>query len=108
MLLHFFLLFAKNIISSKIKIFENEAPVDASILFLIICRAYLSTRYNNGNTTQKNAGGQIQNFVYDVDNRLIEVKDSSGNTIAAYTYDPFGRRIKKTAGGSSVVEMEKR
>jgi RHS repeat-associated protein len=55
---------------------------------------------NNGNTTQKNTGGQIQNFVYDVDNRLIEVRDGSNSLIAAYTYDPFGRRIKKDAGGT--------
>jgi len=49
----------------------------------------------NGNTIQKNTGGQIQNYVYDADNRLVEVKDGSNNTIATYTYDPFGRRIKK-------------
>jgi RHS repeat-associated protein len=54
----------------------------------------------NGNTIQKNDNGNIQNYVYDVDNRLIEVKDASNNTIAKYTYDPFGRRIKKTVSPS--------
>jgi len=49
----------------------------------------------NGNTTQKTSGGNIQNYIYDVDNRLVEVRDSSNNLISAYTYDPFGRRIKK-------------
>ena len=61
----------------------------------------------NGNTIQRNINGVIQNFVYNADNRLIEVKDASNNTIAKYTYDPFGRRIKKTvspAGGGSGVE----
>ncbi|MFA5324033.1 MAG: RHS repeat-associated core domain-containing protein [Smithella sp.] len=55
----------------------------------------------NGNTIQKNVNGQIQNYVYDADNRLIEVKDASNNTIAKYTYDPFGRRVKKELGSAS-------
>jgi RHS repeat-associated protein len=61
----------------------------------------------NGNTIQKSVNGQIQNYVYNADNRLIEVQDASSNTIAKYTYDPFGRRIKKTvspAGGGSGVD----
>ncbi len=33
-----------------------------------------------------------------MDNRLVEIKDGSNNTIATYTYDPFGRRIKKQTG----------
>ncbi len=49
----------------------------------------------NGNTIQRNINGTIQNFVYDVDNRLIEVRDAANALIAKYTYDPFGRRIKK-------------
>lgn len=62
----------------------------------------------NGNTIQRNINGTIQNFVYDVDNRLIEVKDAANNTIAKYTYDPFGRRIKKIVspfGGGSGEEI---
>ena len=61
----------------------------------------------NGNTIQKNENGQVQNYVYDVDNRLIEVRDASNALLATYTYDPFGRRIKKTVspsgGGSGEV-----
>jgi RHS repeat-associated protein len=53
----------------------------------------------NGNTIQKNANGQIQNYVYDVNNRLIQVKDGNNNVIATYTYDPFGRRISKEVSG---------
>ena len=52
----------------------------------------------NGNTVQRNVNGVIQNFVYDVDNRLIEVRDASNNLVATYTYDPFGRRIRKQTG----------
>jgi YD repeat-containing protein len=40
---------------------------------------------NNGNKT----------FVYDDDNRLIEVKNASGATIASFTYDQLGRRISR-------------
>lgn len=55
----------------------------------------------NGNTIQKNASGQIRNYLYDAENRLIEVRDGGNNTIATYTYDAFGRRIKKDVGGTT-------
>ena len=47
----------------------------------------------NGNTTQKNDNGTIQNFLYNEDDRLTEVKDGNGTLIATYYYDPFGRRV---------------
>ena len=59
----------------------------------------------NGNTTQKTSGGNTQNYVYDVDNRLVEVRDGSNTLIAAYTYDPFGRRIKKTVGSTTTYYL---
>ena len=59
----------------------------------------------NGNTTQKNEGAQIRNFIYDADNRLIEVKDGSGSTIATYVYDPFGRRVKKDVSGTVIYYL---
>ncbi|WP_457589909.1 RHS repeat domain-containing protein [Geobacillus subterraneus] len=46
---------------------------------------------NNGNKT----------FVYDDDNRLIQVKNASGTTIATYTYDHQGRRISKTTSSGT-------
>jgi RHS repeat-associated protein len=55
----------------------------------------------NGNTIQSTVNGQIRNYVYNADNRLIEVKDASNNTIVKYTYDPFGRRVKKQMGSAS-------
>ncbi|GBE39847.1 tRNA3(Ser)-specific nuclease WapA precursor [bacterium BMS3Bbin08] len=40
------------------------------------------------------------NFIYNVENRLINVKDDTGSIIAEYYYDPFGRRIFKEVGGT--------
>jgi RHS repeat-associated protein len=50
----------------------------------------------DGNTLTDQAGHQ---YVYDAWNRLVTVKNSSGGTIAAYTYDAMGRRITTTEGG---------
>jgi RHS repeat-associated protein len=57
----------------------------------------------NGNTlsqTDSADAANSRNYVYDTDNRLIEVRDSSNALVAAYSYDPFGRRISKDAGAS--------
>jgi len=43
-------------------------------------------------------------YTYDVDNRLIEVRDAGDNLIAQYAYDPFGRRLKKTVGWAAPTE----
>lgn len=49
-----------------------------------------------GNLTQKTEPtGRVTQFGYDTRNRLIEVKDGSGNLIARYGYDPLDRRIWK-------------
>ena len=59
---------------------------------------------DNGNTTnQTDANGstgspQARNYVYDTDNRLIEVRDGGNTLIAAYSYDPSGRRLSKDTG----------
>jgi RHS repeat-associated protein len=39
-------------------------------------------------------------FVYDAWNRLVRVKDTSGATLVAFTYDGLGRRVGQTAGGT--------
>ncbi|WP_431113183.1 RHS repeat-associated core domain-containing protein [Variovorax paradoxus] len=49
----------------------------------------------NGNQTKKTDGAKVTHFAYDSDNRLIEVKDDSGNLIARYGYDPLNRRVWK-------------
>ncbi|MCP4754200.1 MAG: hypothetical protein GY866_25215, partial [Proteobacteria bacterium] len=53
----------------------------------------------NGNMTRKSAGFDQKVFVYDVEDRLIRVEDGSGNDIAEYYYDPFGRRLWKEVDG---------
>jgi RHS repeat-associated protein len=52
----------------------------------------------NGNLTRDETGRQ---FVYDAWNRLVEVKDDSGNTLKSYAYDGQHRRIQETAGGTT-------
>jgi len=47
---------------------------------------------SSGNTT-KDANGRT--FVYDAENKQIEVKNASNETIGQYWYDGDGRRVKK-------------
>jgi len=54
----------------------------------------------NGNTIQKNDGGVVTRFIYDIEDRLIRVEDQSGGVISQYYYDPFGRRLYKEVGGT--------
>jgi len=44
-------------------------------------------------------------LLYDDANRLVEVRDPAASfaTIATYTYDAFGRRVKKVAGGKTIL-----
>jgi RHS repeat-associated protein len=53
---------------------------------------------NNGNLTTDESGKQL---VFDAWNRLVQVKDSGGATLAAYKYDALGRRIVETVGGTT-------
>jgi RHS repeat-associated protein len=55
---------------------------------------------NNGNMIQKTVAGVVTNFIYNAEDRLIEVRDGSDSLIASYYYDPFGRRLWKEVGGS--------
>ena len=49
-----------------------------------------------GNLTQKTKPtGRVNQFGYDIRNRLVVVKNGSGNLIARYGYDPMDRRIWK-------------
>jgi len=49
----------------------------------------------NGNMTQKTVGSVVTKFFYNLEDRLERVEDGSGNVIASYYYDPFGRRLWK-------------
>ena len=54
---------------------------------------------DNGNMTQKTDAGQVTNYIYNVEDRLQEVRDGSGSLISKYYYDPFGRRLWKEVNG---------
>lgn len=54
----------------------------------------------NGNMVQKTAGSEITRYIYNVENRLESVEDTNGTVIAAYYYDPFGRRLWKEVSGT--------
>ena len=49
----------------------------------------------NGNLTTDEIGRQL---VYDAWNRLVLVKDSSGATLSAYSYDALGRQVTEGRG----------
>jgi RHS repeat-associated protein len=51
----------------------------------------------NGNMTTDEAG---RTLVYDSWNRLVQIKDASGNTLFTYAYDTLGRRISETVPGT--------
>ena len=53
----------------------------------------------NGNMTRKTDGGQVTNYIYNVEDRLVRVEDGDGTVVAAYYYDPFSRRLWKEVDG---------
>src|SRR5262249_39254256 len=55
----------------------------------------------NGNMTTDETG---KTLVYDAWNRLVGVKDSSGNTLETDTYDALGRRITMASGSAPTLE----
>lgn len=58
---------------------------------------YGNTEYRydgSGNTVRTDRDGCIKNYIYDTENRLIQINDENG-PLVKYAYDPFGRRIKK-------------
>ena len=52
----------------------------------------------NGNLSKRSEPGRTLVFRYDGFNRLVEVQDGGGATVARYGYDPFDRRLWKEAG----------
>jgi len=49
---------------------------------------------------RKTVDGVVTSYVYNTEDRLIEVRDGSDVLIAYYYYDPFGRRLWKEVGGT--------
>ena len=55
--------------------------------------------YNaNGHTATKTENGQVTEYLYNHEERLIAVR-IDGNTVGRYAYNPEGHRIKKTVNG---------
>lgn len=52
----------------------------------------------NGNTVRKTDNGVVTEYVYNTEDRLVEVR-KSGSLTASYYYDPFGSRLWKDVGG---------
>jgi YD repeat-containing protein len=63
-----------------------------------ISGAMIPTYDANGNLTRDEVGRQ---FVYDAWNRLVEVRDDSGETVKRYAYDGMQRRVQETAAGTT-------
>ena len=49
----------------------------------------------NGNTIRKTQGTKVTHYLYNEEDRLVQVEDGSNNIIGEYHYDPFGRRLWK-------------
>ena len=63
----------------------------------------LSYEYDNsGNMIRKTEGSHAVNYMYDEDNRLVRVANELGDIIAEYYYDPSGRRLWKSVGGTKI------
>ncbi len=54
---------------------------------------------SNGSRISKTESGATTQSLYDLKNRLSEVRSGEGDLVARYYYDPFGRRLWKEAGG---------
>ena len=57
---------------------------------------------DDGNLTQK---GTDETFEYDYENQLTNYTNSTKGITANYTYDPFGRRIKKAVTQNSIITV---
>jgi len=66
--------------------------------------SYIYQYDQNGNLTQQTQGTQQTIFIYNSSDRLERV-ELPGGVIVTYTYDPFGRRIKKDINGQVTYYM---
>ena len=44
-------------------------------------------------------------YVYDVLDRLVQIRDGADAVVATYTYDPFDNRLSKTVGGVTTLYL---
>ena len=68
--------------------FSGAAPADTSVSFTA-----------QGHTLQEKSGAWQRDYRYNAAERLIETSQNGQTT--SYRYDPFGRRISKTAGSGA-------
>ncbi|QKT04885.1 RHS domain-containing protein [Ectothiorhodospiraceae bacterium 2226] len=71
-------------------------------------RGPISYEYDaNGNLIREPHAdtGSERRYRYNVDNRLIEVRNQADTLIASYAYDPFGRRVQKTVGTTTTYYL---
>jgi len=57
---------------------------------------------NGSRFTESVSGVVTRRFVYNLENRLSEVRDNNNDLIASYYYDPFGRRMWKEVAGTRI------
>ena len=63
----------------------------------------VSFRYDaNGNTVEKVTPSGVSRYGYNAEDRMARVEDETGDLIATYAYDPFGRRLWKDVAGEKV------
>ena len=59
----------------------------------------------NGNLQSRTAPGAYTGYVFDAENRLVEVRkgasEATASVAASYGYDADGQRVRKTAGGAT-------
>lgn len=61
----------------------------------------------NGNMTSKTDSSGTTSYVYDSENRLVELRTPNAQLVT-YKYDPFGRRIQKRTVAVDGTEMIRR
>ena len=77
---------------------HNTSTVDLPLLQIDDSACY---EYDaNGNAVRKTVGAQVTRYEYNSRNRLSRIYLLDGR-VANYTYDPFGRRIKKQVASST-------
>jgi RHS repeat-associated protein len=53
----------------------------------------------NGNMISRDEAGTVTEYVYDIEDRMVQVEVDDG-VVAEYYYDPFGRRLWKKVDGT--------
>jgi RHS repeat-associated protein len=67
-------------------------------------RYYANDAYGNRIWAGPTAYGGTPSLIYDQSNRLVEARDPATQAVLGqYTYDAFGRRVRKVAGGETVL-----